>query len=287
MPVRDLTPGAPSEDAASAEEIRERHPEGGAWRADALAASRHRRLTDEIPPPLEDFDPERAAALCAEICRQWLGDYAPGLALLPPSERRRAQALAAYARTLHDFARQRGLEGERLAQINRWEFTLETALSGQPVGQPIFVAMAACERERPWPREALDEIAAAARRCAAAPDTDAWAGGIGRRLAAAVLGALTGRVPPPGAEEIAATAIRLRARADLAEGDTGGSLLPSKGGRGEGSNVEEPGYRRFLRYVDLTNRRLAGMPLGATREGARLGVIRRLLLLLRARFGSR
>jgi hypothetical protein len=162
-PVRDLTPGGADGEPGETE-IRDQHPEGAAWRADALAGSRHRRLADEIPPPLEDFDPEHAAALCAEVCREWLGDYAPGLALLPPGERRRVQALAAYARTLYDFARQRGLQGERLAQINRWEFALETALAEKPVGQPVFVAMAGCERERPWPRQALDEIAAAARR---------------------------------------------------------------------------------------------------------------------------
>ncbi len=146
-PVRDLTPGSGGGDSG-ASEIREQHPEGVAWRADALAGSRHRRLLDEIPRPQDDFDPARSAALCAAICRELLRDFAPGLALLEPAERRRLQALAAYVRTLFDFARQRGLEGERLAQINRWEFTLETALSGQAVGQPVFVAMASRTAER-------------------------------------------------------------------------------------------------------------------------------------------
>jgi len=194
-PVRDLTPGSAGDDPEAAEQIRERHPEGGAWRADALAGSRHRRLTDEIPAPVEDFDPGRAAALCAEICREWLADYAPGLALLPESERRRVQALSSYARTLFDFARQRGLQGERLAQINRWEFTLETALSGQPVGQPVFVAMATSERERPWPRQALDDIAAAARRRAALDEGASHSQSDDRRIVRALLAALADEAP--------------------------------------------------------------------------------------------
>ena len=64
------------------------------------------------------------------------------LAVLERLDRERVQTLAAYAYTLFDFARQHGVEGERLAQINRWEFTLEAALSGQKVGQPIFLRMA-------------------------------------------------------------------------------------------------------------------------------------------------
>jgi hypothetical protein len=290
MPVRDLTPGAPGDDDASAEEIREQHPEGGTWRADALAASRHRRLADEIPPPLEDFDAERAAALCAEICREWLGDYAPGLALLPPSERRRAQALAAYARTLFDFARQRGLEGERLAQINRWEFTLETALSGQPVGQPVFVAMATCERERPWQREALDEIAAVARRRAMLGQAGAWTAGDDRRLARAALAALTGDAATRRGEEVVAAAIRLRMRGDLASDDSHYSTPPSRAGRAEAPEVEGASasrntvdVSRLLRYVDLASRAIAGR---ARRGEAQLGVWARLALLLRARLGA-
>jgi hypothetical protein len=190
-PVRDLTPGSDGADRG-AEEIRDRHPADPAWRADALGASRHRRLADEIPQPKDDFDTARAEALCAEICREALRDYAPGLALLTPADRRRAQALTAYTRTLFDFARQRGLEGERLAQINRWEFTLESALSGRPVGQPVFVAMARCEGERPWPREALDELATAARRSVTRDAGHPWTVDDDRRLASALLAAWMG-----------------------------------------------------------------------------------------------
>ncbi|HEY7216453.1 MAG TPA: squalene/phytoene synthase family protein [Thermoanaerobaculia bacterium] len=171
----------------------ERHPEGEEWRADALARSRHSRLDPEIRRPEQDFDEEKAAALCAEIARNLLGDFAPALLLLPADERRRVQALLAYAATLFDFARQRGVEGERLAQINRWEFTLEAAFAGQPVGQPIFLRMARENERRPWPADALDELAAAARRRAmrARPATVAEAEvdalGLGRAVAGALL----------------------------------------------------------------------------------------------------
>jgi phytoene/squalene synthetase len=166
---------------------------GADWRADSLARSQHSRLDAEIGRPAEDFDEERAAALCAEITRSLLGDFAPALLLLPAAERRRAQAVLAYATTLFDFARQRGVEGERLAQINRWEFTLETALSGQPVGQPIFLRMAQEHRRRPWPADALDDLVGCARRRAtrAQPATVAEAEvealSLGRAVAAALL----------------------------------------------------------------------------------------------------
>ena len=61
--------------------------------------------------------------MCAAICRDLFLDFAPALILLKPAARRRVQALAAYARTLFDFTNDHGLEGERFAQVNRWQFT--------------------------------------------------------------------------------------------------------------------------------------------------------------------
>ncbi|HEX4961131.1 MAG TPA: squalene/phytoene synthase family protein [Thermoanaerobaculia bacterium] len=168
-------------------------PEGAAWRADSLSRSRHSRLDAEVSRPTEDFDEEKAAALCAGLTRGLLGDFSPALLLLPATERRRAQALVAYAHTLFDFARQRGVEGERLAQINRWEFTLEAALTGQPVGQPIFLRMARENERRRWPLDALDELAACARRRAlrrqpaTVAEAEVEALSLGRAMASALL----------------------------------------------------------------------------------------------------
>ena len=123
--------------------------------------------------------------------------------LLPPwccwrrATRLRAQALIAYARTLLDFARDRSLEGERLAQINRLEFELEAALGGEPTGQPVFVQLAALEREQPWPREAFDEIASIARSRVSfgLPANARTADAQRHRLARAVLRAMLGAAP--------------------------------------------------------------------------------------------
>jgi hypothetical protein len=194
------------------DDLREGHPTGEGWRADALARSSHSRLDQEVRRPGEDFDEQRALELCAEITRNLLGDFAPALVLLPNDDRQRAQALLAYAFTLFDFARQRGVEGERLAQINRWEFTLEMALAGQPVGQPVFVRMAREQQRRAWPVDALDEIAACARRRATRPrpataeDADAGA----ERLARAVATALLGTAPPGEVDAFAGALVRLR-----------------------------------------------------------------------------
>ena len=179
--------------------------------------SPHSRLDQEIRRPDEDFDEERALELCSEVARNLLGDFAPALVLLPLFDRQRAQALLAYAFTLFDFARQRGVEGERLAQINRWEFTLEAVLGGQPVGQPVFVRMAREQRRRAWPAEALDEIAACARRRATRPRpaTPEEADADAERLARAVATALLGSAPPDEVNAFAGALVRLRALQSL------------------------------------------------------------------------
>lgn len=179
--------------------------------------SPHSRLDQEIRRPDEDFDEDRALELCAGIARNLLGDFAPALVLLPVYDRQRVQTLLAHAFTLFDFARQRGVEGERLAQINRWEFTLEAVLGGQPVGQPVFVRMAREQRRRAWPAEALDEIAACARRRATRPrpDTPEQADADAERLARAVATALLGSSPPDEVNAFAGALVRLRSLQSL------------------------------------------------------------------------
>jgi len=193
------------------------HPEAGEWRADALARSQHSRLDAEMRAPAEDHDAERAAALCAELARDLLADFAQALLFLAPAERRRAQALVAYGRTLFDFARQAGVEGGRLSEINRFEFSLETALSGKAVGQPIFVGMAEAHALRPWPEEALAELAAAARRRATRqrPSSEGAADADAERLATAVATALLGGPPSAELRGFGAALVRLFALQNL------------------------------------------------------------------------
>ncbi|HEV7672283.1 MAG TPA: squalene/phytoene synthase family protein [Thermoanaerobaculia bacterium] len=153
----------------------ERHPDDPAWRADALGASRHSRLADEMRPPDLVADPQAAIDVCADLARSHLGDFSPALALLTRPERRRAQALVAHVAALFDFARQRGIEGERLSAINRWEYALDEALAGRVAGQPIFAAMSREQGRRRWSAEGLDALSACARRralrgCPATPD---------------------------------------------------------------------------------------------------------------------
>lgn len=155
------------------ERVRGEHPDDPAWRADALLGSRHSRLVDELRQPLESHDIERARQICGEVTRLLMPDLAPALILLPPAQRYRLQALIAYSLTLFDFVRQTGLEGERLAAINRWEFHLEAALDGTPPGQPVFVLLADIELDDPWTRAGFDQLhAVARRRCAVARPTN-------------------------------------------------------------------------------------------------------------------
>lgn len=192
-----------------------------------MARSPHSRLDQEVRPPDQDFDEDKALALCAEVTRNLLGDFAPALLLLTVYDRERVQALLAYTFTLFDFARQRGVEGERLAQINRWQFTMESVLTGQPVGQPIFVRMAKEQRRRAWSPEALDEIVTCARRRAtrARPATVEEADAEAGRLARAVACALLGKALPEEVSAFGAALVRLRALQGLGA-EVAGKRIP-------------------------------------------------------------
>lgn len=201
------------------EEAREEHPDGS-WRADALAQSRHARLARHIRQPLDDQRPEAAWTILAEASRNALVDLAPVLVLLPVAERRRCQVLVTFGRMAFDFARQSGVEGERLAALNRIAFTLEQSLDGEPVGQPVYLGMALEEERRPWDRQALDEILdlameQAVRRRPATPDEAARRA---ERLAAAGHRALVGEPPPAEILAGEAAALRVRGLAGLGEG---------------------------------------------------------------------
>jgi hypothetical protein len=302
------------------ERVRDEHPGSDEWRADAFAQSRHTNWSEELRAPLEDHDPGRAAALCAEVTRQALRDFAPALILLSEQERRRAQALSAYTLVLFDFARQTGMEGERLSQINRLEFDLERALDGDPPGQPVFVMMAAGEKESPWPRECLDQVAAAARSRAARPRpaTDRELAQDAERLADAIAGALLGSEVPVRSD-LAAGLLRLtdllglgeavrRHRPRLSEqalpedwihGTHKGEAL-DQAIRAEAARIRElltarrtaalsPTQRRACRYLQLAGARLLRT---AERQGGELldgppalGAGARIALLSRARLG--
>ncbi|HEY2289954.1 MAG TPA: squalene/phytoene synthase family protein [Thermoanaerobaculia bacterium] len=203
---------------------------------------RQSRLAGELNPPAENLDEEKAEELCAGIARHLLGDFAPALVLLPGTERRRAQALLAYTYGLFDFARQGGLEGEKLAQINRWEFTLEAAFAGERTGQPVFLRMARENERRRWPVDALDDLAAAARRRAlrrrpaTVADADVEALSLGRAVAAALLEkSLNAEV-----DGLASALVRLGALQRLGE-ETAGRRCPlpaSEAAEGEDGHLD-------------------------------------------------
>ena len=195
----------------SVERIRGSRPEDESWRANAFAGSHHSRWVDELREPLEIHDLEQARDVCSQICRLALQDFAPALVLLPGPERQRVQALTAYCLTLFDFVRQTGLEGERLAAINRWEFELEAALDGNPPGQPVYVLLHDLEQQQPWPREGFDRLHSyARRRCALPRPTDTRSAEQDSLLLGGTLVWLvSGDQPPEPASRLAASLIRL------------------------------------------------------------------------------
>ena len=262
--------------------------------------SEHSRF-DQLQPPTDDFDLVRARAVCGEISRHLLQDLAPALLLLPNAERLRVRALLAWTRTLLDFANDPGLEGERLAQINRWQYALEQSFDGQPPGQPIFVVMAALERERPWPREAFDELASIARMRISADSTPGAATGEEElvRLFRAGAQALFG-VLDPSLEEIALALAQthslLALREPTASTEPSGQHLieVSQGIRrtvashpelGELPSRFRPAARFLLAAALEVAKRVEAGPL--EEQPPRLGPWTRARLLVSARLGAR
>ncbi len=151
------------------------------------------------------------------MTRKILRDFAPALILRPAKERQRAQALTAFALVLFDFAGQTGLEGERLAQINRWEYSLEEALSGSPAGQPVFVLLDSEENRQPWHRDGLDALFRAARQRVAMtrPRTIETLDRRSRQLGGALVETLLDRPATPPLESFAAALLRVHALQNL------------------------------------------------------------------------
>lgn len=300
------------------ERVRGEHPTDAGWRADALARSRHSDLRAELAPPGEDHDPDRAAAVCGDVCRRALGGLAAGLILLPAAARARAQAAAACGVALFDFARQTGLEGEKLAQINRWELELELALEGAPAGQPVFVRLALLHAEAPWPPALFDGLVGAARRRVARPrprdeaQLEAECLDLGR-LALLALGE---EAPRQGAVELAALVVRARRLLALGEdlrrhlAGLPTSALPVAGAVASEVDVQaaaacerellatrlreasslpaalSPPLRPAGRFALGAARRLATRLDPARLDAApELGLFERIALLLRSRFG--
>jgi len=293
------------------------------WRADALARSSHTRLHDEMRPPLEDHDPERAARICAEISRAALSDFAPALILLPSDLRRRAQALTAFTVTLFDFAHQPGIEGERFAAINRWEFELENALSGTPAGQPVSVRMAAEEAQRRWSRTALESLVSIARRriTRPTPSTADLLGQEFRSIGAALVEGILGDPCSEPIAELAGACLRVGALVNLYEADRQGRvyLPPVESQAHDGSETGKtnqlfervaaeigrlhihldagmrtistlppeirPAGRYLVRAANLLLDRVARRGADASLDCPRIGIGRRLALIARALLG--
>ncbi len=170
----------------------------------------------------------------AETAEDTLGPFAPALRLLPAMERERALALTAYAGALFDRARsgdgrQDGANrSARVDSIDRLAAELDRCLEADPppeaapgltpmptpmptpMSAPI-VGMVTAHRRRPWPPEALDEIATTARRRAVTPRPETRREGFASalRLGAALACAQLGAPQPPAVARFAGALLRL------------------------------------------------------------------------------
>ena len=280
-------------------------------RNDALATSTHSRQT-ELTRPLEDFDEGRARAVCGEVTRQLLLDFSPALLLTGKTDRLLLQALITFARTLFDFTNDKSLEGEQFAQINRWHFALDQSLAGEPVGQPVFVLMAALDRQRPWSHERLHHLVALARSRILSPRsvTTAEVDRKARELFAAVAAVVLERPSTEGLNEIGAALFRchsllgdpqelayrrpdlclhtgaddLDALASAVEAECGALAATLSKANAPTADLA-PNLRRGFRFACLTGLAIARKArLAPIERTLRLGVATRLQLLLRARF---
>ena len=278
---------------------------------DGLAASTHARQT-ELTHPLEDFDEGRARSVCGEVTRQLLLDFSPALLLAGKTDRLRLQALITFTRTLFDFPNDRSLEGEQFAQINRWHSALDQSLAGEPVGQPVFVLMAALGQQRPWSQERLHDLVALARSriLSARSVTTAEFNRKARELFAAVAAVVLERPSTEELNEVGAALFRChsllgdpeelayrrpdlclhtgaddqQALASAVEAECGALAATLSKARGAIADLT-PKLRRVSRFACLAGLAISRQArLAPIERTPRLAVTTRLQLLLRARF---
>ncbi len=231
---------ARGEQAPVPDTLRDERPADPSWRADALRQSPHRRLADEIAAPRAATAKE-AEEVCRRINRAVLRDFAPALLLLRPEDRRRLRALTAWTVTLFDLANQQGLAGERLAAVNRWEFELEQALSGRPSPQPIFIELAREARQVPWDAKDFARLTGLARDriVDAEPATGEAAAEASRRLATALVQCFVAH-PGPALLDLAEGLVRVRQLQDLAVNLRRGASTPATAGKPWQQDPEPP-----------------------------------------------
>lgn len=184
--------------------------------------------------------------------RDLLGDFGHALALLEPRERRRALALADYARELFGLAREADGARDEIARrsavraIERWFGDLERhwppgeSSTGLPESQ---LQLAGCHRERPFPREALARLVSAAFDRAQSPRwaTPEAAAAAAERCGAALAEAQLGEPVSAALERFAGALVRLSLLQNLgAELASGRCPLPT-------SELPEAGPRPDLR----------------------------------------
>lgn len=255
-----------------------------------LKGSRHARLDDHIQAPDDDLTLPEAESLCGEVTRAWLGDLAPALILLDADSRRRLQAVLTLVRTASDFALQPGVEGERVSALNRLHFEVEAALDGEPRGQPAHLLIADEEERESWNREAWDSLFDRLRHLAMLGSLDAVQGQrIGGAMAAVLVADSEARLGPALAITMTrAEGWRLGGGVAEFEGREGASPPLTVAARrprrkeaaAAGPDLSPP-WRRFVAYVTGAERRLVICETRGSR--AKLGIIARLGLLLRAR----
>ncbi len=239
-----------------------------------LLGSRHARLADHIEAPEDDLSLEQAERLCAEVTRAWLGDFAPALLLVGAAPRRRLQAALTLTRTCIDFALQPGVEGERMAALNRLQFELEEALDRNPRGQPAYLLIASEEERKPWNREAWDGFFDRVRAVAIRSSLDRARMDSIARAMAEVVDSETGEQRLTNGLAHALSLVLARAEdwrfGKAARPAAVVDLVP----------VSKP-WSRFVGYIYDANQRLDR---GTSKDTVGLGILMRLWLLVGARW---
>lgn len=243
-----------------------------------LVGSRHARITDQIEAPADDLTLEQAERLCGEVTRAWMGDFAPALILLDAKSRRRMQAVLTMTRTAVDFCLQPGVEGERVAALNRLHFEVEAALDGDPRGQPAHLLIADEENRESWDRAAWDSLFNRLRHLAMLGSLDVSRA---RQVTEAMAAVMQGEKGGPLGSALA-TLLQRGEMWRFEDGDVfpEPNAASQADARGAEDRVDR-GWLRFATYVQLAERRLAAR--AARGRRGRLGLPTRLHLLLRAR----
>jgi len=111
---------------------------------------------------------------CRKLALRHYENFPVGRYGVPADRREHIHAIYAFARVADDFADEPEYEGVRLERLDEWGAKLEACVRGDPVDDPVFVALADTMKRCDLPVRLLHDLLSAFRQDAAKQRYGSW-----------------------------------------------------------------------------------------------------------------